>query len=96
MADSRAHLLTDRPCTVIFALASDGVDWYSDSDDSSYFDWEEDDKDDMKALLGPAGVSKKRPYLTTAYYDAKSRPECFSASMQRNPGWMASPEAFNL
>jgi hypothetical protein len=97
MADSRAHLLTDPPCAVKFVLAADRVLWDSESDDSWLFDNYEnsdDERGDMKALLGPTGISKKRPYLTTAYYDAQSRPEGCPTLMQGNPGWTARAEAF--
>ncbi|TEB34033.1 hypothetical protein FA13DRAFT_1729497 [Coprinellus micaceus] len=97
MADSRAHLLTDPPCAIKFVLAADRVLWDSESDDSWLFDNYEnsdDERGDMKALLGPTGISKKRPYLTTAYYDAQSRAEGRPTLMQGNPGWTARAEAF--
>lgn len=93
MAGSRAHLLADPPCAVTFMLSStpygDFESWGSDTDDT-YFGR----VDDMKALLGPTGVSKNRPYLTTTYYDSHSRPEGCPTLAQPNPGWTARPEAF--
>jgi hypothetical protein len=100
MADSRAQISsTGLPCTVDFVLVDNTCIDDRNSDHFSDFDSDdsEGEDDNMENRSARSTVSKKRPYLTTAYYDSKSRPADFPTPIlaQRNSGWTANPEAFD-